>query len=375
MTLTLRAVEVELGGRPVVCGVDLDIGAGETVAVLGPSGAGKTTLLRAVAGLTPIAAGAMQLDGQDLAAVPTHRRNFGLMFQDHALFPHRDVAGNVAYGLERQGVDRAARRSRVGELLDAVGLDGYQSRRIDTLSGGEQQRVALARALAPRPRLMLFDEPFGALDRLRREQLVADVRALLARTGVPALVVTHDHDEAFALASSVAVLRAGRIVQQSSPADLWRAPADEWTARFVGHGDAVDGIVGGASLLDGHRDVATPWGDVPVPSGAAPGAVRVVLRSDALSIARPDAHARRDSMPTLVGTILDATFRGGRTVARVRLGSGPPVAVVTDDAVTPGETVQLGCDPDAVLLYRSGAPQPASTSLDAEPVAGDENAQ
>ena len=180
------------GGVTAVDDVTLDIAPGEVFALLGPSGCGKSSLLRAVAGLEPAAAGTVAWDGVDLAGVPVHRRGFGLMFQDGQLFPHRDVAGNVEFGLRMAGLDRAAREARVHELLDVVGLAGYERRPVATLSGGEQQRVALARSLAPSPRLLLLDEPLSALDRALRERLAEDLRAALTATGTTALLVTHD---------------------------------------------------------------------------------------------------------------------------------------------------------------------------------------
>lgn len=221
-----------------VDGVSLDIGPGEVLALLGPSGSGKSTLLRAVAGLEPLSAGEVRWDGADLAGVPTHGRGFGLVFQDGQLFPHRDVAGNVAYGLEMAGParrDRAGRRARVGELLELMGLTGFERRDVASLSGGERQRVALARSLAPRPRMLLLDEPLSALDRALRERLAADVRAALVATATTALFVTHDHDEAFAVADRIAVMDLGRLLQVAEPAELWHRPASRRVAEFLGY--------------------------------------------------------------------------------------------------------------------------------------------
>ncbi|MFD6135927.1 ABC transporter ATP-binding protein [Isoptericola sp. NPDC056618] len=228
-------------GSVAVDGVSLDVAAGEIVALLGPSGCGKSSLLRAVAGLEPLSGGAVAFDGADLAGVPVHRRNFGLLFQDGQLFPHRDVGRNVAYGLETQGVPRAERAARVAELLADVGLAGYAGRSVATLSGGEKQRVALARALAPRPRLLLLDEPLSALDRRLRERLAVDVRDTLKATGTTAVFVTHDHDEAFTVADRVAVMDAGRLLQVDAPGVLLRAPATPRVAEFLGlSADGVD---------------------------------------------------------------------------------------------------------------------------------------
>ncbi|MFI2102706.1 ABC transporter ATP-binding protein [Isoptericola sp. NPDC019693] len=221
-------------GAVAVDGVSLDVAAGEIVALLGPSGCGKSSLLRAVAGLEPLAGGTVAFDGEDLAGVPVHRRGFGLLFQDGQLFPHRDVGRNVAYGLETQGLPRAERAARVAELLDDVGLAGYAGRSVATLSGGEKQRVALARALAPRPRLLLLDEPLSALDRRLRERLAVDVRDTLKATGTTAVFVTHDHDEAFTVADRVAVMDAGHLLQVDAPDVLLRAPASPRVAEFLG---------------------------------------------------------------------------------------------------------------------------------------------
>lgn len=216
-------------------GVDLEVAEAEVIAVVGPSGCGKSTLLRAVAGIEPLASGQVVLTGRDLVGVPTHQRDLGLMFQDHALFPHLNVAGNIAFGLRMQGVDRAGQDRRVNELLELVGLPDFAARRIDQLSGGEAQRVALARALAPSPGLLMLDEPLGSLDRVLREQLTGDLRRLATELGLTAIHVTHDQAEAFALADRIVVLDGGRIQQMGTPAELWHEPASAFIAEFLGH--------------------------------------------------------------------------------------------------------------------------------------------
>jgi thiamine transport system ATP-binding protein len=232
--LRVAGLTVGYDGFTAVDAVDLDVADGEIVCILGPSGSGKSSLLRAIAGLEPDAHGLVSWDGADLARVPPHRRGFGLMFQDHALFPHRDVQGNVAFGLRMQRLPRAEVEARTASALALVCLAGFERRRIRELSGGEQQRVALARALAAEPRLLMLAEPLGALDRALRERLVAELRALFVRLGLTTLFVTHDHDEAFALADRLVVLHAGRIEQVGPPADVWQRPANEFVARFLG---------------------------------------------------------------------------------------------------------------------------------------------
>ena len=231
-----------------VDGVSLDVGAGEVVALLGPSGSGKSTLLRAVAGLEPLSAGSISWDGSDLDGVPPYRRGFGLMFQDGQLFGHLDVARNVAFGLEVQHVAKADRQERVAELLELVGLGGFARREVATLSGGERQRVALARSLAPRPRLLLLDEPLSALDRALRERLADEVREVLVATGTPALFVTHDHDEAFAVADRIAVMHEAHLLQIDSPRVLWHSPASRTVAEFLGYEAFVSGGSAAAAL-------------------------------------------------------------------------------------------------------------------------------
>ena len=298
--LEVRGISVKYGAVVAVDGVDLTVPDGDVIALLGPSGCGKSTLLRAVAGLEPVAAGRICWDGANLAGVPVHRRGFGLMFQDGVLFPHRDVAGNIAYGLRFTRLGRDDASHRVAELLELVGLEGYGSRRVSTLSGGEAQRVALARALAARPRLLLLDEPLAALDRSLRERLLADLRSVLTSTGTTALFVTHDQGEAFAVADRVAVMRSGSIRQQGTPREVWTGPADEWVARFVGYtsvhpavhptiNPAIrDGVLGDALLaLRPAALVADPEGSVHgrvVMVAPAPDGVTLTVDTDSWGV-------------------------------------------------------------------------------------------
>jgi len=233
--LALRDVTVRYGDTAAVDDVSLDLASGQVLAVLGPSGCGKSTLLRAVAGLEPLASGSIAWDGADLAGTPTHKRGFALMFQDGQLFAHLTVARNVAYALRLRRTPSARVAARVRELLDLVGLSGYDDRLPGTLSGGERQRVALARALAVEPRLILLDEPLSALDATLRERLAGDLRSILHAAGTTALLVTHDHEEAFALADRLAVMRGGRVVQHGAIDEVWREPVDEETALFLGY--------------------------------------------------------------------------------------------------------------------------------------------
>jgi ABC-type Fe3+/spermidine/putrescine transport system ATPase subunit len=229
--LEVDGIIVEIDGKRILEGIDLEVPDSQIVAVLGPSGSGKSTLLRVIAGLVAPVEGDIRWDGESILAVPPHRRDFGLMFQGYALFPHMDVARNIGFGLEMAGRDDI--RSTVSEALSWVGLDGYGARQIDSLSGGEQQRVALARTLAPQPRLVMLDEPLGALDRNLRRHLVTETRRILDERGVTALVVTHDRDEAAALSDRIALMRAGSIVQSGTLDQILAEPADAWVESFL----------------------------------------------------------------------------------------------------------------------------------------------
>jgi len=249
--LELTNIHKSYANAPLLCGVNFTVERGEIACLLGSSGSGKTTLLRILAGLEETEAGCILLEGQDLTQVPTHKRGVVLMFQDYALFPHKTVAENVAFGLRYTRAEDRRPKTRhrswafghgasetlhhqVEAMLTLVGLDGFADRDVNSLSGGERQRVALARSLAPNPRLLLLDEPLGALDRNLRERLLEELPTILRQVGVTAITVTHDQEEAFALADRVILLHKGRAVQQGAPEAVYAAPANTWVARFLG---------------------------------------------------------------------------------------------------------------------------------------------
>ncbi|MEV5240227.1 ABC transporter ATP-binding protein [Streptomyces cinnamoneus] len=335
--LRLDEVTVRFGERTVLDAVDLAVAEHETVCVLGPSGSGKSTLLRVVAGLQRADAGRVLLAGKDQSAVPTHRRGVGLMFQDHQLFPQRDVAGNVAFGLRMRGTGRAESARRVAELLELVGLPGAQRRSVGALSGGEQQRVALARALAPEPRLLMLDEPLGQLDRSLRERLVVELRSLFGRLGTTVLAVTHDQGEAFALADRVVVMRDGHIAQAGTPLEVWRRPASEFVARFLGFDNVVPATVSG-------ERAQTPWGVLPVPAGSRQGDGRLLVRPAGVRLT-PTGEG-------LACTVAARTFRGDHVVVRLRPGSGPELEAACGlrEAPEVGADVGVAFAPDDVVV-------------------------
>ncbi|MER6998023.1 ABC transporter ATP-binding protein [Streptomyces sp. NPDC000410] len=337
--LTLDDATVRFGRRAALDAVDLEVADHEIVCVLGPSGSGKSTLLRAVAGLQPLDGGRVLLGGTDQTGVPVHRRGVGLMFQDHQLFPQRDVAGNVAFGLRMHGVPRAEQRVRVEELLELVGLPGAGKRAVSALSGGEQQRVALARALAPRPRLLMLDEPLGQLDRTLRERLVVELRELFGRLGTTVLAVTHDQGEAFALADRVVVMRDGHIAQSGTPREVWQRPASEFVARFLGFDNVVPATVTGESA-------DTPWGKIPVPPGSLQGACRLLVRPAAVRLGAPE-----DGLPCTVDSL---TFRGHHVAVRLRPADAgaPPLEAECGlrDAPEQGAAVGVGFVAEDVVV-------------------------
>ncbi len=316
--LSLDDVSVSYDGTPAVRGASVDVPDGSVVALLGPSGCGKSTLLRAVAGLERPASGRISWDGADLAGVPTHKRGFALMFQDGQLFPHLSVARNVGYALRLRRVRDVD--DRVETLLALVGLEGYGARLPGTLSGGERQRVALARSLAAQPRLLLLDEPLSALDAGLRERLAGDLHDILRAAGTTTLVVTHDQEEAFALADRLVVMREGVIVQQGDIADVWAHPADAETALFLGYARVLEGEPARRILAAAHQD------------GAA-----VALRRSALTVV--DSGALRGTVrsvratPEAIRLVVDVDGIGevdALTSPSSRLGIGDPVSLAVD---------------------------------------------
>lgn len=295
--LEVREIFIGYESRTVLKDISLEVGRGETVCLLGASGSGKSTLLRIIAGLEKPDRGEILWDGVDLGSTPPHLRDFGLVFQDYALFPHLDVFENVAFGLQMRRLPRDEISQRVANALDLVNLNGFDRRDINELSGGEQQRVALARALAPRPRLLMFDEPLGALDRVLREDLLNELRGILHRTEIPSLYITHDQQEASAIGDRVLILHDGSIVREGPPAEVWARPGSAWVARFLGLGVVVEGRV-----RAGGR-VRSDLGDFPLRCAHSH------REGDPVNIlVRPAAHGEDTDTTAIDGTVADVIF-------------------------------------------------------------------
>ncbi len=358
MLIRFENVTKRFGRFAAVDNVSLDIAAGEFFALLGPSGCGKTTLLRMLAGLEPLSEGRILIDGIDMAGTPPNRRPVNMVFQSYAVFPHMTVADNVAYGLKIDKVPRAQRETRVAEALDLVKLGDFAQRRPDQLSGGQRQRVALARALVKRPKVLLLDEPLSALDAKLREAMRGELAAIQREVGVTFVMVTHDQDEALAMASRCALMDRGMLLQVGSPGDLYERPAGRFVAEFIGTINAFEGRL--AIAPDGQATVATPALAAPIvlrdAAGLAAGAdAWVGIRPEKITLApadrpRPDGNA-------VAGTIVASAYLGAITLYDVRTATGslikvsvPNATPVSGPAPAAGAAVWLAWKPDAVIV-------------------------
>ena len=328
--LRIEGVSKKFGNFNAVDRLSLDIKAGEFFALLGPSGCGKTTLLRMLAGFETPDEGRILLGGRDIAPVLPHERPVNMMFQNYALFPHLSVRDNIAFGLKRAGMARAAVDTRVAEMVALVRLEGMEKRKPDQLSGGQKQRVALARSLARRPKVLLLDEPLAALDKKLRESTQQELMELQRRLGMTFIVVTHDQEEAMTMANRIGVMNAGRLEQVATPRDLYEAPASRWIAGFVGDVNLFDGEV--ASREHHRLTVATrDGGNIVVAEPRQPvtkSQVSVAIRPEKIKLSRrgppPDA-ANSHVINRLEGVVTDVGYLGGSTVYKVKLDSGAVV--------------------------------------------------
>ena len=346
--LDVESVWKAYGGQPfVVRDVTFVLEPGEFLTLLGPSGSGKTTILMLIAGFESLSRGKIRVDGRDIVGQPPERRNFGIVFQGYALFPHMSVLDNVAFPLRMKGVAARERARRAGEMLEKVGLDGLGSRRPHELSGGQQQRVALARALVFEPDALLLDEPLGALDRKLREQLQIEIKEIQRRVGVSVLLVTHDQDEAMMMSDRIAVMADGKIIQIGSPADVYLHPATPFVAGFLGETNLLPGTccgLEGDHVVIRFRNGKLGHAGIPRFGGRpAPGdAVLASIRPERIRILKPGQSA--DSL--IEGTVVSCAFLGRHARYVIDADSQLVVVSTTDwsqtSALAPGTQVRLG---------------------------------
>jgi spermidine/putrescine ABC transporter ATP-binding subunit len=337
--------------------VSMAFSDGEFFGLLGPSGSGKTTLLRAIAGFVMLDEGAVRIDGKDIGATPVYQRNIGMVFQNYALFPHMSVTENIAFGLDVRGVPAAEQRQRVAEALSMVRLTGLEQRKPKQLSGGQQQRIALARALVTRPKVLLLDEPLGALDKHLRQEMQIELKRIQRNVGITTIFVTHDQEEALTLSDRIAIFNAGRIVQAGSPGEVYARPVNRFAAGFLGEANFLSGQV--AALNAGWAQVALGAGTTVTieAQGLQVGqAALLAVRPERLAI-----HPSNDTSPgdnRLAGTVGEVIFSGNSTSYRVQCGDsgskGQVISVFRQNDGQPilasGTAVSLTWEPDDAVL-------------------------
>ncbi|MBU2643749.1 ABC transporter ATP-binding protein [bacterium] len=343
----VKTIEADL----VLQNINLRLQRSEILCLLGPSGCGKTTLLRLICGLETPDSGRILVDGRDITGVDPHRRNFGMMFQEFALFPHKNVYENVVFGLRVTNREKQAIRKRAEEVLSLVGLADMGQRNVNELSGGERQRVALARSLAPQPRLLLLDEPMGSLDRVLRERLLRDLQLILKQIRITTIFVTHDHNEAFAVADRIAVFNAGRIEQIDGPENLYKKPANRFVASFLGFQNLIEGLV----QADGA--IQTALGSIPLPGAASDAgkAVTVLIRPEAARVLEPAESCAAGEVAVTVH-ITDIRFQGVEFRLTVRTETGACLVINLPNDVRlpqPDQPIRLGLRLSAMSLLEA----------------------
>ncbi len=314
--LIVDKLSVQYEERDLLQDISFELLEGEILCLLGPSGSGKTTLLRIIAGLETAAAGRVIFGGRDMAVIPPHQRNFGMMFQEYALFPHKNVSQNIAFGLEMQKMGSTDIEARVDEMLELVGLQQYGQSRIDELSGGERQRVALARSLAPKPKLLLLDEPLGSLDRALRDRLAGEIREILKQLRVTAIFVTHDQTEAFGIADKIAILQDAVLQQFDRPENIYRRPASTTVANFLGFKNILSGSISEDGIFT--CEIASfPLTEIMHPAPLPGGQLSLLILPEGASVEK----RRESSQLQLSGKVAAKTFFGSFYRLVVEIGT------------------------------------------------------
>ncbi len=339
--LQVQTISKSFGSTQALLNVSFEVQEAEVVALLGPSGCGKSTLLNLIAGLEHADSGNISWNHKPLEPIPVHQRNFGLMFQDFALFPHYNVFDNIAFGLKMAGLPKDEIRERVKEVLELVGLPTFEKRDINTLSGGESQRVALARALAPHPSLLMLDEPLGSLDRNLRERLVLDLGRILHESRQTAIYVTHDQEEAFAIADRIIIMNAGQIAQIGTPLEIYRHPSCQFVANFLGMSNQVPGEI---FSQDGKSYVRTILGNFELKTKPVDHPVTVLLRPDTVTLGGFEKAQ-------LTGLVEEINFRGETTKVTIAITGRWFVFNFPSNTELPslGETTTISFDPQRAI--------------------------
>ena len=359
--LKIQNVSKRFGDTLAVDNVTLIIGQGEFFSLLGPSGCGKTTLLRMIGGFAFADSGVIILDGEDITTIPPNKRPTNMVFQSYAIFPHLNVHDNIAYGLRTESLNAAEREARVQNALAMIRLEGYGSRRAHELSGGERQRVALARALVKRPKLLLLDEPLGALDKRLREAMQIELRQLQREVGITFIFVTHDQEEALSMSDRIAVMEKGRVLQVADPKTLYESPATREIADFIGTMNFFEGhivgIAGGTATVE-TQALRRVHGKVPDGAKFNVGArVLVAIRPEKLTLSR---EPQNDA--SIRGRVIAAAYLGDRSQFQAKIeGASDPVIIAMQNTgansmrrFEPGETVHVGWSDDGPILFAAG---------------------
>ncbi|MCD6356658.1 MAG: ABC transporter ATP-binding protein [Anaerolineaceae bacterium] len=344
--LELSHINKQYNSGPLLQDVSFTVQQDETVCLLGPSGAGKSTILRIIAGLERPAAGEVLWNGENILNLPPHQRKFGLMFQDYALFPHLNVYENVAFGLRVSGVSERKIVERVSEALEMASLQHLAGRSVTDLSGGEKQRVAFARAIAPKPKLLMLDEPMGSLDRTLRDQLLAELYELLKVADIPVIYVTHDQEEAFSIADRILILHEAKIFQTGSPREIYAHPESLWVASFFGFTNQLNGKV----LSLNPFIINTEIGRVAVLCGLDGFSI-----GDALDVVIPPAaikiNARKDGKNIFMGKIIESNFHGMNYRIKIKMQNSIIFTFESNSELLVGEPLKFSIDPSAVLCF------------------------
>lgn len=343
--LSVKNLHKEYENQPLLLGVSFNVQKGETICLLGRSGSGKSTILRIIAGIETPESGDVFWNNQNLKDIPVHQRKFGFMFQDYALFPHKNVFENVAFGLKMQNLPFDLIEEKVISMLNKVKMQKFRHRQVADLSGGEQQRVALARALAPEPRLLMLDEPLGALDRNLREQLMDELRLLLHESNIPAIYVTHDQEEAFTIGDRLVLLNEGKIIQNASPVDVYQSPKNAWVAKFIGLSNLIEGVIQSTQPLI----VRTKIGDFSIKTRLPKNAI---LGNPVILLLRPDALSTHlNNMNQFQAQVLDDVFLGNQWRVKLRMGDHE-FSFQVDEPLSIGSTIKISIDVNQINILQ-----------------------